>query len=386
MDNKYEIISFNKDDLIVKLDEKPKGHFFYVILKGRVVFYNDLDERNLYYSGKGGIIGLVSSILYSNYIANVMAVEDTEVVKVKISSITDITDIELLNKIYDYMYSLLEIYLSKYYTILAKNKLDLYNKDDIEIMANIYKNNGFTDTSYKLLTKYIELFQNSNDIIRVKELIKDIKPNSGEITHIEKNIYKFPKGYTLYTEIYSSNNIYVIQSGKVGVYSIVNSKQTINNIYTSGYIINGYSRKLEYKPLMTTAIVLEDSVISIISKDDLIKIIYEHKPSRTSLIKMISFKVESAIEKIKSFNENNLNIKLISIIYSILKIDTLFNIDAKKITLSHKIEDIKNILNIDNNEIYEELKNIKYLELDNSSNIIITNIEGYIKKYRKFIK
>lgn len=114
MDNKYEIISFNKDDLIVKLDEKPKGHFFYVILKGRVVFYNDLDERNLYYSGKGGIIGLVSSILYSNYIANVMAVEDTEVVKVKISSITDITDIELLNKIYDYMYSLLEIYLSKY--------------------------------------------------------------------------------------------------------------------------------------------------------------------------------------------------------------------------------------------------------------------------------
>lgn len=137
---------------------------------------------------------------------------------------------------------------------------------------------------------------------------------------------------------------------------------------------------------MTTAIVLEDSVISIISKDDLIKIIYEHKPSRTSLIKMISFKVESAIEKIKSFNENNLNIKLISIIYSILKIDTLFNIDAKKITLSHKIEDIKNILNIDNNEIYEELKNIKYLELDNSSNIIITNIEGYIKKYRKFIK
>ncbi|WP_295162526.1 cyclic nucleotide-binding domain-containing protein [uncultured Brachyspira sp.] len=386
MDNKYEIISFNKDDLIVKLDEKPKGHFFYVILKGRVVFYNDLDERNLYYSGKGGIIGLVSSILYSNYIANVMAVEDTEVVKVKISSITDITDIELLNKIYDYMYSLLEIYLSKYYTILAKNKLDLYNKDDIEIMANIYKNNGFTDTSYKLLTKYIELFQNSNDIIRVKELIKDIKPNSGEITHIEKNIYKFPKGYTLYTEIYSSNNIYVIQSGKIGVYSIVNSKQTINNIYTSGYIINGYSPKLEYKPLMTTAIVLEDSVISIISKDDLIKIIYEHKPSRTSLIKMISFKVESAIEKIKSFNENNLNIKLISIIYSILKIDTLFNIDAKKITLSHKIEDIKNILNIDNNEIYEELKNIKYLELDNSSNIIITNIEGYIKKYRKFIK
>ena len=65
---------------------------------------------------------------------------------------------------------------------------------------------------------------------------------------------------------------------------------------------------------------------------------------------------------------------------------TLFNKNAVKLTLSYTIEDIKNILNLNlpNEEIYKELKNIKYIEVDSSFTIKITNIKNYLKEYRNY--
>lgn len=67
--------------------------------------------------------------------------------------------------------------------------------------------------------------------------------------------------------------------------------------------------------------------------------------------------------------------------------ETLYNKDITKLTLLYTIEDIKNMLNIDadNKEICNELKNIQYVELDSNSNIKITNIENYFKKYKNYI-
>ena len=172
--------------------------------------------------------------------------------------------------------------------------------------------------------------------------------------------------------------MYLIQSGKVGVYSIVNSKQVIRNIYIDGYIVNGYNPTLEYKPLLTTAIALEDSIINIIKKDQLIEMMYKNKSSKINFVKMTSLKVNNAILKIKALKNDKLQYKLIIIIYSILKMKTLFNKNAVKLTLSYTIEDIKNILNLNlpNEEIYKELKNIKYIEVDSSFTIKITNIKN----------
>ncbi|MEI0485185.1 cyclic nucleotide-binding domain-containing protein, partial [Brachyspira intermedia] len=208
-----------------------------------------------------------------------------------------------------------------------------------------------------------------------------------EIEHIENNTYKFPKGYCIYPEIHSSDHIYIIKSGKVGIYSIVNSKQIIRNIYTEEYIINGYNPTLEYKPLLTTAIVLEDSVIDIISKEQLIEMIYNDKSLRINFIKMISIKVNNAVLKLKAIKKDELNIKLIIIIYSMLKMHTLYHKDDMKLTLLYSIEDIKNMLNIDidNKKVHAALKNIKYITLDNNYNIRVTNIENYCKEYKNYI-
>ncbi|CRF32715.1 Crp/Fnr family transcriptional regulator [Brachyspira suanatina] len=385
---KYDIIKFNKNDIIIKSGENP-SKYFYILMNGKATSYYDFYKEYKHKSKKGSLIGLISAIIEEPYFSTVEIEEDSELIRINIESIINIKDENLLTKMYSYLYFILETWLSKYYTILAVNKVDLYNKDDIITMANIYKTNGYIDASYKLCLKYIELFPENNDINKIKDFMNNIenKKSTKELEHIENNIYKFPKGYCIYTEIYSSDNIYIIQSGKVGIYSIVNSKQIIRNIYTDGYIVNGYNPTLEYKPLLTTAIVLEDSIINIINKDQLIEMIYNNKESRINFVKMVAIKVNNAVLKVKAIKKDKLNIKLIIIIYSVLKMETLYHKDITKLKLFYTIEDIKNMLNLDSDdkEICNELKNIKYIKLDNKSNITVTNIENYFKEYKNYI-
>lgn len=123
------------------------------------------------------------------------------------------------------------------------------------------------------------------------------------------------------------------------------------------------------------------------TKNQLIDMIYNNKSLRINFIKMVAIKVNNAVLKVKAMKKDELSTKLIIIIYSVLKMETLYNKDITKLTLLYTIEDIKNMLNIDadNKEICNELKNIQYVELDSNSNIKITNIENYFKKYKNYI-
>ncbi|ADG72839.1 cyclic nucleotide-binding domain-containing protein [Brachyspira murdochii] len=383
--SKYDIIKFNKDDIIIKSGEKP-SNYFYIITKGKTLCYNDFYKSYKYNSEKGSILGLVSSVIDEPYFSNIEVIEETEVIKIKTDSIININNEELLYKIYDYLYLVLETWLSKYYTILAKNKVDLYNKDDILTMIEIYKNNGYTDVVYKMAEKYLQIFPDNNDIDEIKKILNNIKP-SEKPKHIGGTSFKFKKGYCLYSEIDPANHIYIITSGKIGIYSILNKKQIIRSVYSNGYIINGYPPSLEYKPLLTTAVILEDAVIEIISKKDLVKMIDKDRALRMDFIKMAAMKVYNAVLKIKSINTKELNKKLIIIIYSIIKMETLFCKDMKTLKLLYKIDDIKNMLNINNSDkdIYSQLQNIKYIEIDNLKNIKVSDVINYIKKYKNYI-
>lgn len=178
----------------------------------------------------------------------------------------------------------------------------------------------------------------------------------------------------------------MIKSGKVGIYSIIDSKPIVRLIYSYNYIINYYKPVLDYKPLLTTAIVLEDSIIEIIKKDLMENIIHEDNKFIINYIKVIAAKINNAILKIKALSAKELNEKLIIIIYSFLKIETLFE-KNKNVRLYYSIKDIKNILNIDtdNNEIIQILKQIKYIEIDDKQNIIVHNYEKFFKEYEHYI-
>ena len=78
--------------------------------------------------------------------------------------------------------------------------------------------------------------------------------------------------------------------------------------------------------------------------------------------------------------------KLVIMIYSILKMEFLFNNGKKNLKLPYKIKDIKNMLDINNSnkEIISELKKVKYIEVDSFDNITISEVENYFNEYKSY--
>ena len=383
--DKYRLVKYTKGTVIFRNGEEAKDHF-YVISRGKILSYNNFCDNYTITYNEGGIIGIIQAITGEPYYSTSEIVEDCELWQIKIENINRLNNKHLINKISNYLSFILENWLSKYYSIITKNKIDLYNKEDILTMASIYKENGFEDASYKLCTAYINLFEEDTNIDKVKDFIKFLTP-AKKAEPIGKNSIKIIKGYCIYSELEISNNIYYIKSGKLGVYNIMNKRYVTRAVYPEGYIINGYSPILEYKPLLTSVIALEDSVIEIINQDELIKTLYSNVEFRIKIIKMTSIKIISTILKIKALKKENIRYKLILIIYSILKIETLFTM-PKCIKLIYKIEDIKNMINtdIENNNIYSELSQIKYIELDSFNNITVIDIANYLKEYEDYTK
>lgn len=382
--DKYKLVKYTKNTIIFKSGEKAKD-YFYILNRGKVVSYNYFYDNYIIEQKRGEIIGLIPSITNEPYYATVEVVEEAELWQIKVENIDRINNKHLINKISYYLSFIFENWLSKYYTLITKNKIDLYNKEDILIMASIYKNNNFMDASHKLCNAYLDSFQEDLDNDKIKNFMKYLIPvKKPEL--VEGSYYKMYKGYCLYSELEFDDKIYYIKSGRVGIYSIVNSRHVNRAIYSSGYVINGGRPILEYTPLFTTAIVLEDSIIEILSYGELIKILYNDPVLRVEYIKMSSMKVISTIYKIKAVKKISIKDKLIVLIYSILKIETFFS-KEQEVKLFYKVEDIKNMLGleIENKDLYKEFEKIKYLELDTFKNIKILNADKYFKEYESYI-
>ncbi len=380
--DKYRLVKYEKGKIVLE-DAKNSEDYFYIISRGKVIAYNNFYDKTYSYR-KGDIVGLISSITKEPYYSTIETIEDTELWEIKTEYIDKINNKHLINKISDYLYLILEIWLSKYYAAVIKNKTDLYNKEDPLTMAQIYKDAGFTEASHKICSDYIKLFSKDYNTEHVMNFMKDLKRVKQPV-HINKNSYKMYKGHCLYSELEADEYVYYIRSGRVGIYNIMDSKYSLRTIFPKEYIIDAHKPTLEYTPLFTTAIVLEDSIIDVMTKEELIKILYDDSNMRLKIIKMISIRVISTILKLKSIKKTNLEERLIVLIYSILKIETLFY-EKDYIKLYYKIEDIKNMIHddADINNIENAIKNIDYIEFDSFNKIIITDIKEYLKKYKSY--
>ncbi|CRF32713.1 Crp/Fnr family transcriptional regulator [Brachyspira suanatina] len=382
---KYRLVKYTKGSIILKYSQEARD-CFYIISKGSVRAHNDFYDNSHTYK-MGHIIGLIASITKEPYYSTIEAAEDVELWEIKVENINRINNKHLINRISTHLSSILEIWLSKYYSMIIKNKLDLYNKEEILIMASIYKYNGFIDASYKLCSSYINLFSkdyNDDHLNNIRNFMKNLT-KSKEPELIENNSYKMYKGYCIYTELETTNRIYYIKSGKVGIYNIADSDYITRIIYPEQCIIDSYAPNLEYKTLFTTAIVLEDSVIDIMTKEELIKMIYNDTELRFKIVKMTAMKVISTILKMKAIKRTELRDKLIVLIYSVLKIETLF-CEQIYIKLYYKIKDLKNMIHDDTdiNDIRETLTNIDYVEFDCLDNIIVTDSNKYFEEYKNY--
>ena len=374
-------VKFKKDSIIFIDGQEPK-YMFYIIIKGKVEAYSYFADNYTFQYKEGDIIGFYNAVINEPFIFTVKALEDTELLEMNIQEIENINNQSIINKIYNYLILNLERWLDRYYYFLNKaNKPYIKTKpkiSDIVEMGKIYYNNGFYDAAYKLFNKYKESNENNET---VNELLSKIKPIE-EPELIDNNVYKYKKGYCLYTEIQSGDYLYIIKYGKVGVYNIFNSKQVTRRVAIDGDIINGYAPTSKNRALSTTAIILQDSIIQAVKKEELINLIYVDKNIRLYLTKIMSMRIQMTISRIKSFNANNITSKFIIIIEALIKNELLFK-DIKKIEFPYNIYDICSIIGIDYNEnIENELEKIKSISISKNGNLIVNDINAFYEDYK----
>ena len=380
--SKYNTLSFKKSAIIYIKNQYPKNSF-YIITKGKAISYGTFDYSIEF--NKGNILGLVNAILNEPYLYNVKAIEDTEVTEIKIDDIVDIENKELMVKIDKYLDTSLEMWLSKYYMALSDNKKVEHNKsiEDILEMAEIYKNNGFSDVSYKLYKKCLELFPENES--EIKNKLSNLNPVKEPIINDEDNDYSYSKGYCIYTELEASDNLYIIKSGKVGIYNIVNSNQITRAIYSKNSIIDGYKPIGKFQALSTSVVVLENSIIKVLKREELLSIMEQERTLRLYYIRMVGMKIRNTIIKIIALNTDEIISKLIITLYYMLKTETLDK-DISSIHLPYNIDDIKTMVNIDDaNLITKELNKIKSINVSEDNYIDIVDIKSFIIEYKNCV-
>ncbi|WP_300368785.1 cyclic nucleotide-binding domain-containing protein [Brachyspira sp.] len=380
----YKTIKFVKSSTIFIEGQEPK-YTFYIIKKGSVMVYSYFADNYTVEYKEGEIIGLFNAVLNEPYFSTVKSLEDVEVIEMNINEIEKIDNMNLINKIYDYLIINIERWLKRYYYFLHKENSPYYtseNNKNIIDMCQIYYQNGFDDAAYKLYQEYIAL--NPNDENKKEELnnlLKNIKPMP-EPEIIEGNIYKYKKGFCLYTELQGTNNLYMIKYGKIGVYNIFNSTQVTRRILSAESVLNGYtpmSKNDQY--LFTTAIVLEDSIIQLIKKEDAMSIVQSDRTLRLYFVKMMSMRIYSTISRIRVFNANNIVSKFVIIIEALIKTEFLFK-SFMKIKFQYNINDICSMIGVEYNQnIENEILKIKSLEISSEGYLIINSIDEFYKEY-----
>ena len=384
MINYNNIVHFKKSSLIFIEDQCPKNSF-YIIIKGKAISYGRYFDNDTQYV-KGDILGLVNSVLNEPYFFNVKAEEDIEALEINVNDIINIYNKDIMIKIHNYLYNTLEAWLSIYYMRLShNNSISKYNftEEYILDMGKIYINNSLPTVSYKIYNQYLELFPNSNNIETVKGMISSMSEyNIENPIKIEDNVFYYKKGYCLYTELMSSDYLYIINSGKVGIYNIVNSKLVTRAIYSSNNVIDGSAPYINYQPLSTTTVVLEDSKIRLLKKEEFIPIITNVNSLRPYYLKIVSTKIRNNVLKVMALNTNDISIKLLITIYYILRTETLFSKETNSVDLLYKISDIAAIIGYDNTTVIRnELKKIHSLTIDDDDYIHAGNIASIIREY-----
>ena len=381
--NNSKTIKFKKDSIIFIDGQEPK-HLFYIIIKGKVEAYSHFADDYTFEYKEGDIIGFYNAAINEPFIFTVKALEDVELLEMNIQEIENINNQSIINKIYNYLVLNLERWLDRYYYFLNKaNKPYIQSEakiSDIIEMGKIYYNNGFYDVAYKLFNKYKES-DKDNEI--VNELLSTIEPIE-EPELIDNNVYKYKKGYCLYTELKSSDYLYIIKYGKIGVYNIFNSKQVTRRVAIDRDIINGYEPTSKNQALSTTAVILQDSIIQSIKREEVLNLIYIDKSIRLYLVKIMSMRIYSTILRIKAFNTNKISNKFIIIIDALIKTELLFK-DIKRIEFPYNINDICSIIGVDYDEgIENEIGKIKSLVVSENGNLIINDIDEFYEEYNLY--
>ncbi len=170
--------------------------------------------------------------------------------------------------------------------------------DDIELLNAIEIRLKKQDI---LVAKYTDGEQGAN------ELIKDL--NTSGMLDMRLDNYEteeLPKKQSLYLEGKRPKFLYYLKRGKIKAYRVhEDGKEYITNLYAAGDFI-GYLPLLENISYEDTAIVLEDTELALIPKEEFLAAIYKDINIATKFIKLIAQNVQEKEERLLSLAYSSL--------------------------------------------------------------------------------
>ena len=105
--NNYKTSKFPKNYLIYEEGNYPKD-VFYIITKGKAKSYSSNSKNYEREYNIGFIIGLMNLATNEPYFVTIEAAEDTEVIEMNLVDVKNLTNTDLIKKIYDYLNSTFE--------------------------------------------------------------------------------------------------------------------------------------------------------------------------------------------------------------------------------------------------------------------------------------
>ncbi len=383
----FNIIEFKKDSAIYVAGQNPQD-VFYIIKEGTVIDKNYVIENTNFEFTVGDILGLVSGILREPYYSTAIAADDVKLIEIKVNDIYNIEDTKIIENIYKYLVKFMEIWLGKYFHKLAESlNITSYKENDAFEIAKVYEESGYTPAALYMYKKIIEMFPNdehkeiSNRILEIEK-----KENIEPPLQINYNLYEYRKGSCIFSELESNTSLYVIRDGKVGVYSVFDGRLITRIIFDSGNII-GYKPILGNKLLLTTCIILEDTVLQVVNKEDFLKLALNNSKIEYHLVNIMSRRIYNTVIKTYSISIKSVVGKFYSMVYSLAKTELLFKNDKEFLELPYTAHDICGMVGIENRDyVKNEVQKTNVMVFSRTGKIIIPNLEKFFEEYELYRK
>lgn len=209
----------------------------------------------------------------------------------------------------------------------------------------------------------------------INEFIKDVK-NSGLISQLadQYNVESYSKKQTLYQEFKRPRFLFYMVKGKAkGIKTHEDGKEYITDLFSNGDFI-GYPALLEDKNYDDTVIVMEESDIMQIPKEDFLQMIYGNMDIAAKFIRIITQNVKEKEERLLSLAYSSLRKRVAK---ALVDIQAKFNSENANKPLEISREDFAHYVGTATESLIRTLSDFKSEKLIaiKEGKITITNAE-----------
>ncbi len=270
------ILNFKKGSSVVVQNSVNRG-YFYLVRKGTLSVDTEhkFNDKALSRFEKGDTFGLVSALTGQKYLVSVFAAEDSEVAEIPVSNLgTYLKEhreiaIKMMGQ---YTNELRTIH--KYLTRVNKPEERFFHPEKLVADAVRYLGIGNPTCAAYALSKFLEWAENDHSAEKIEKLKNTaellLKENklTRSLPQWENNTKKVPPGEILFLENEISNEIYIIKSGAVKLFTLAQNQELVITVLGEGEIF-GEMAFIDQSTRMASAMAVTESELIRFSKDNL---------------------------------------------------------------------------------------------------------------------